>query len=403
MKKKIISFSNYQNNNYYNKNETNNKLKQTLKDMCDYGKIIKAEIDNDEKKLNKEFIHIKELNSMKYSYDQDLFALNLLAQSLDSNGIQVVIAKDSANIPDEEALANLQFIVNGLYSKRKFSFRFDFGEEKNEKLLEGGEEYDEFIYELKQKLSIAFNKSPDDIIITFPERGSFQVQIIFQSDDFNEFSDKEFEDKFRNEIVFPELKYLKSIHSDVIMGACKLTKRQLDPRGNRSSGWGVNENRGSKPYYPPLGWIGIGLKVMDKYENNIWIGMSNSPGEWCVAYHGVGNNLTSNQVKHISGQIYKGNFKAGSGQAHKNCPDKYHYGKLVGVGVYCTPKPDIAESYAGISEINGKRYKTILMVRVKPEAIRNCDICYNSNNDKYWVVDGTTDEIRPYRILYKEC
>ena len=43
------------------------------------------------------------------------------------------------------------------------------------------------------------------------------------------------------------------------------------------------------------------------------------------------------------------------------------------------------------------------MVRVKPEAIRNCDECRDSKNDNYWVVDGTTDEIRPYRILYKEC
>ena len=38
------------------------------------------------------------------------------------------------------------------------------------------------------------------------------------------------------------------------------------------------------------------------------------------------------------------------------------------------------------------------MVRVKPEAIRGCE-----DREDYWVVNGTTDEIRPYRILYKEC
>ena len=37
------------------------------------------------------------------------------------------------------------------------------------------------------------------------------------------------------------------------------------------------------------------------------------------------------------------------------------------------------------------------MVRVKPEAIRGCE-----DSEDYWVVNGTTDEIRPYRILYKE-
>ena len=188
------------------------------------------------------------------------------------------------------------------------------------------------------------------------------------------------------------------------MGACRLSKNQLDSRGNRSSGWGVNENRGNKPYIPPLGWIGIGLKVMDKYDNNnTWIGMSNVQGEWCVAYHGVGSGSSSDDVKNITGSIYKGAFRAGGRQAHRSCPDRYHPGRTVGDGVYCTPRPDIAEAYAGISVINGKRYKTVLMVRVKPIAIRNCANCYDAKDDLYWVVNGTTDEIRPYRILYKEC
>ena len=42
----------------------------------------------------------------------------------------------------------------------------------------------------------------------------------------------------------------------------------------------MNEYRGGKPYDPPIGWIGIGLKVFDKYGNNKWIGMSNTEGEW---------------------------------------------------------------------------------------------------------------------------
>ena len=42
------------------------------------------------------------------------------------------------------------------------------------------------------------------------------------------------------------------------------------------------------------------------------------------------------------------------------------------------------------------------MVRVKPEVIRHCDSCDDSKApNNYWVVNGTTDEIRPYRILYK--
>ena len=87
--------------------------------------------------------------------------------------------------------------------------------------------------------------------------------------------------KFKNDPEFKELSHLKEIHQDLVMGRCKLSKDQLDPRGNRNDGWGVGENRGGKPYNPPIGWTGIGLKVCDKYDkgDNTWLGMNNCPGE----------------------------------------------------------------------------------------------------------------------------
>jgi hypothetical protein len=54
--------------------------------------------------------------------------------------------------------------------------------------------------------------------------------------------------------------------------------------------------------------------------------------------------------------------------------------------------------------INGETYKTVLMVRVNPNALRHCDDCWDSKDPyNYWVVNGTTNEIRPYRILFKKC
>ena len=87
------------------------------------------------------------------------------------------------------------------------------------------------------------------------------------------------------------------------------------------------------------------------------------------------------------------------GQVHEDCDDNNHPGKKVGKGVYCTPHIKTAEDYSGTSEINGQKYKTVLMVRVKPDAIRCCNCEYAKD---YWVVDGTNNEIRPYRILYKK-
>ena len=387
--------NNNSNNNKNDNNNTNNNLIQTLKDMCDYGNILKKEIENDKKSKEKEFIYSNEIKDDAQSSDQEMFALNLLAQNLENSGVQTVISKD--NNDDEEAITNLQFITSGLYNKKKYVLRFDFGDEKNEKLLEQGEDYDDFVNKLKQKLSKDFGVKPDEIIITYPEKGSFQLQIIFQSDEFNQLDTNELEKKFRNEKFFSDLKNLKSIHWDGIITGCKLSKAQLDSRGNRVSGWAINEKRGNKPYKPPLGWTGFGLNVLDKYDNdNTWIGMNNSPGEWCVAYHGVGRNQPSDKVKKITRLIYESKFKSGGVQKRSFAQDIYHPGKIVGEGVYCTPNPETAEGYAGISEINGKKYKTVLMVRVRPDAIR-------SDDDDYWVVNGTTDEIRPYRILYKEC
>ena len=85
----------------------------------------------------------------------------------------------------------------------------------------------------------------------------------------------------------------------------------LDPRGNnRDGGWaGLGEKRGGEDYIPPTGWIGYGLKVFDVYENNIWLGMNNSPEEWCVAYHGVARASSPKVVAKITGLITKSGFK----------------------------------------------------------------------------------------------
>ena len=186
------------------------------------------------------------------------------------------------------------------------------------------------------------------------------------------------------------------------MPACKLSKNALDSLGNRIEGWGIGEKRGNRKYSPPLHWIGIGLKVLDKYENNIWVGMENIEGEWCVAYHGVGYSASSDKLKNIIRLIYLGGLKAGEGQLHENCPDRYHKGKKVGQGVYCSPKIETAGEFAGQCEINGKKYYTVFMLRVKQRKIRHCNQCEDSKKPHYyWVLNGTPDEIRPYRILYK--
>ena len=386
--------------------QKNKKINEVLEDMCIYGAITKKEIKEEKEKHPEKFVETSEALNME-NQDEGLFALGLLSQNLENLGIETAIEKNANSNEQDNDSTGLQFITNGMTNKKKYDLHFELGEERNEELLNNEGEFEKFKENLKLKLSKDYNLPPEKIIITLPQKGSFHVQVIFQSQDFANLDKNQFINKFKNDPEFKELSNLKDIHEDVIMGAVKLTKNQLDPRGNRNDGWGVGEKRGGKDYDPPIGFNGIGLKVWDKYDNgdNTWLGMDNVPGEWCVAYHGVASGQTSDNVKDVTGKIVKSTFKAGGGQAHAGCDDQYHPGKKVGVGVYCTPTIKTAsEQYAGISVINGIQYKTVLMVRVKPSAIRHCDKCGDSRAPyNYWVVNGTTDEIRPYRILYKKC
>ena len=377
--------------------EKNEKINEVLEDMCIYGNIMKKEIKEQKEKCPEKFIKTTEALQTE-NEDPGLFALGLISQNLENMGIETAIEKNQEDV--DAATTCLQFISNGMLDKKKYDLHFEFGEKRNEELLNNEEEYEKFKENLKLKLSKDFNIPLDKIVITFPQKGSFHVQVIFQSDEFNNLDINQFKNKFKYDNQYKELLNLKEIHQDVVMGGCKLSKAQLDPRGNRNDGWGIGEKRGGKEYDPPIGWNGIGLKVWDNFGDNTWIGMNNRPGEWCVAYHGVGCNQTSDKVKNCVGSIYKNSFKAGSRQVHSKCDDIFHPGKgnKVGDGVYCTPKISTAESYAGESVINNIKYKTVFMVRVKPSALRHC-----SCTSDYWVVNGTKDEIRPYRILYKKC
>ena len=221
------------------------------------------------------------------------------------------------------------------------------------------------------------------------------IQLIFQSKEFNSLSNNEFENKIYKELDIKQLKMLKEIFNDVIV-RFRLPLNCLDYRGNKIQGWSINQKRGKIYYDPPLGWIGIGLKVIDKYENNTWIGNNNSNGEWCIAYHGVGCYQASDHIKNIIKCICCSSFKAGSHQIYADCFDILNPENKIGYGVYFSPFINCAEMYAGTCCINNNNYKIVLMVRINPKSIRQCE-----DGRHYYIVNGTTDEVRPYRILFK--
>ncbi|XP_047195979.1 uncharacterized protein LOC118109522 isoform X2 [Hippoglossus stenolepis] len=152
--------------------------------------------------------------------------------------------------------------------------------------------------------------------------------------------------------------------------------------------------RGGEKYERPCGWYRFGLKVLDKYCGNTWLGTTyrgtqSSPGEWPVSYHGTS--------KKGAGGIIGDHYEPGSRQAY-------------GRGIYSTPEISVAIRFATkfTSSKNGKTYKVILQNRINP-VFRE-----KHNNDLYWLVPipkGTSKAekqemveraIRPYGLLLKE-
>ena len=374
--------------------EINTKINQTLENMCIMGDIMKKEISEEKKTNPKKFISTSEALNLK-DEDEDFFVLGLLAKSLEDIGIETAIEKETNEDEQDASTTCLQYIVNGFAQKKKYDLHFEFGKERNEQLLMDKDEFENFKKNMKKKLSKDYHISEDKIIVAFPQKGSFHVQVIFQSDEFNDLNLEEFKEKFKNDDEFEELKNLKEIQTDIILGGCKLSKNLLDNRENRTEGWAKKEKCGGRTYIPPEGWIGIGLNILDKYESNDWLLCDNSPGEWCIAYQRVGKYLESGGVG-VTDKIINGPLTTEQNQIYKKCENINKPGTKIGEGVYYTPNIDIAASYSSITKIKGKSYQIVLMVRIKPDAIRECLDC-----EDYWVVNGTTDEIRPYKILYK--
>ena len=171
----------------------------------------------------------------------------------------------------------------------------------------------------------------------------------------------------------------------------------------------VNKNEkekiiGGKKYVPAYGWTSYEFNIYNKYdkEDNSWLGCEGKEGEWINAYHGTARKSQSNrEIMKIIDDIYKNNLSEGSGQQYYksiNCNEDtkntYYY---CGKGVYLTPNIQIAEQYAGRLFINQKYYAVVLLFKVNPTKLR---IPFEKQD--YWICEGSTDGVRPFRLLIKE-
>lgn len=196
---------------------------------------------------------------------------------------------------------------------------------------------------------------------------------------------------------------------DFLINICKIPNERLDPIGDCFDKWQINRKNGPpgylKDYSPPLGWTGIGLKVLNLYDNgdNTWLGTINKNGQWYIAYHGI-KTLAS-----ISGILNIG-FRRGPFQLYKNKkndnPLNNQLYPICGEGVYFIPNFTDATRNTNIIYYLGYKIRVVLMCRINPYKVRIAKIGYNQES---WIVNGDKlndingrirdDEVRPYRIL----
>ena len=353
----------------------------TISDMANMGSITRYYIEVDSQEHPEKYIPFDQAFS---SGDEDYFILGIVADYLKKQGVVVAIEKRDQNQLSKQKLKEidtfLQFLINGLTNLKKHEFKFEFGWEKNNLILTDTNEQNSFMNELKVALSKGFSIKTNEIIIQYPRSGSVLVTVMFVSEDFNNITLQQIQNILS--IHSPDYNNLLGIDSMLVLDGILLNPELLDHRGdNKNQGWGYNETRGGRPYIPPKGWIGYGLKVWGKYDkgDNNWIAHNGVQGEWCVAYHGASQKLNQN---------YK---------QMRDVDDANHPGQKVGEGVYCSPNPNVLDQEGGETQVGNKRYKIGFMLRVRPEKIRIA-----KTNPDYWVLNGTSDEIRPYRILIKQ-
>ena len=353
----------------------------TISDMANMGSITRYYIEVDSQEHPEKYIPFDQAFS---SGDEDYFILGIVADYLKKQGVIVAIEKRDQNQLSKQKLKEidtfLQFLINGLTNLKKHEFKFEFGWEKNNLILTDTNEQNSFMNELKVALSKGFSIKTNEIIIQYPRSGSVLVTVMFVSEDFNNITVQQIQNILS--IHSPDYNNLLGIDSMLVLDGILLNPELLDHRGdNKNQGWGYNETRGGRPYIPPKGWIGYGLKVWGKYDkgDNNWIAHNGVQGEWCVAYHGASQKLNQN---------YK---------QMRDVDDANHPGQKVGEGVYCSPNPNVLDQEGGVTQVGNKRYKIGFMLRVRPEKIRIA-----KTNPDYWVLNGTSDEIRPYRILIKQ-
>ena len=382
--------------NFDNSKKLNNI--DSLKDIDTLGKYLKEEIDID-KELEKDKDNYIELNENNMdNRKSNIYILSALSSLLNNEGITTIIEKKCKS--QKILNATLQLISSGLIVLKKYNLKLVYGSPiKNDNIILNPKERSKFQRDFIKNISKLYNLSEDNVKILEIKRGSVDVCFTLPN---------------RVNTIKEDLKALfgkkyVDVTEKALFEGCKLSEEFLDPKGNNFGNGYEKSNfiRGGEKYDPPYEWHAYGLKVLNNYDNmnNDWLACNNNPNEWAVAYHGVGGKRGKfGRVFKNVVSIVQNNLAPGKRQFYEKYDNIRQITKdqgylKCGRGVYLTPIIKEAEYWAEEEKFSEKKFKLIMMCRINPKKIREPD---RGNENPYWILNGNSEEIRPYRIIIKE-
>ena len=116
----------------------------------------------------------------------------------------------------------------------------------------------------------------------------------------------------RNLSYLEDKEELEQLAHDYFIKECGCAEKYLDKKGNTIFYYNPEgSQRGGERYVVPVGWMGFGIEVTERYNEEDWLANDGRQGEWAVAYHGFGCKMQSDQIKSIIKTIIHDNLKPG--------------------------------------------------------------------------------------------
>ena len=373
--------------------------------MIEYSNPLKKYIIIEKIKNPKNYINIDETinntdnqNKNMKSKENPNYILSLISKCIEKNGTEVYISTIKDTYFNNIEISSL-IPLFCLGTIKKYQIWFDFGEEQNQNIINIQEERNNFLKSWKFIISKILKINENNLIFTNLNKNSMSVCASI----INEIIDDKIIYSLESQC------FITKVEEKPIIETIQLSPDILDKKGDKIWKKEKCKKRGGLDYInPSKDWIGIGLKVKDKYDggNNDWLSKNNKKGEFAVAYLGLNNILINKNINDIIQNKQKDqNINDNSIFSVINIIEfliniplgNLNEGNVKEGGICLFQKPDLAEECAGIVNTFGYRIKIILMCRVNPKKIR-----VSSKYPGYLILNPIPDEVRPYRILFKK-